>query len=200
MCEAGRAAARDAGAIGPAAVTSPPSGRTQGRAPVTGRARHRPRGQGGRDKRPPDFGPLSGTLYEGAQQSSPSQVPPKACPSACEAAYPRSMDEDYFKPTGVGNYQMVFSPSSADLEFVKSKIFEGGPVSFGIYATQNFMAFIVMSAAVARRAFAKVVRGKLGNQFPNGADPKQLLGEFPWGCWVSSVGRPKFVGGLPGEF
>lgn len=41
------------------------------------------------------------------------------CPDQCQDTYLRSLDEDYFKPSGVGNYQMVFSPSPEDIELVK---------------------------------------------------------------------------------
>jgi len=51
------------------------------------------------------------------------------------------MDSDYFKPSGVGQYTWVNNPGEAEIEQMKTAIYEGGAVTFGIYAASIFMGY-----------------------------------------------------------
>jgi len=117
------------------------------------------------------------------------------CPDQCQDTYLRSLDEDYFKPSGVGNYQMVFSPSPEDIELVKAAMYAGGPVAFGIDASVAFMSYrsgiydIGCGENPANHAIQAIGWG---------AD--YLLGQNSWGEYWGLGGRVKVALCVPTDF
>lgn len=83
----------------------------------------------------PYFG---GTDY--ADHWSSSQPAP-ACPAKCDARYTRSLEDDEFRPRGMGHYHLVVKPDENGIHEMKAAIFAGGTIPYGIYADQAFMGY-----------------------------------------------------------
>jgi len=77
----------------------------------------------------------------GAEHFESNGVAPE-CPAQCGAEqYPRPLAQDFFKPAGVGNYQIIVEPTLAEVEYVKSQMLSGGPVTFAFAVTNEFFGY-----------------------------------------------------------
>lgn len=64
-----------------------------------------------------------------------------SCPSACDGRYPRTLAQDGFKFTHISNYKLYLPADAAAHEAAKWAIYNGGPISHGIYASGSFMGY-----------------------------------------------------------
>eukprot|EP00928_Gymnodinium_smaydae_P031643 TRINITY_DN23162_c0_g2_i2.p1 TRINITY_DN23162_c0_g2~~TRINITY_DN23162_c0_g2_i2.p1 ORF type:complete len:331 (-),score=36.18 TRINITY_DN23162_c0_g2_i2:302-1294(-) len=62
------------------------------------------------------------------------------CPTSCQESYARQLTQDLFRLDGIANYEELWNDEDGMLR-AKEALLNGGPLSFGFYASQAFLAY-----------------------------------------------------------